>query len=154
MLNIIKNLLSQKQPEQEVQQVSTSEPIVESVSEPVKEKKKRVKKPTESKTIAKKTAKEIATEKGEPYVSIVNVDLDPTNIGNGAFELDWNEFFVAKLIRAGYKGNDDSQIVDQWFQDVCRNVVLETFEQYEANNPRPVSGVQKKDIGSGRTEIS
>ena len=82
------------------------------------------------------------------------MDLDPNNIGNGAFELDWNEFFVAKLIRAGYKGNDDSQIVDQWFQDVCRNVVLETFEQYEANNPRPVSGVQKKDIGSGRTEIS
>lgn len=154
MLNIIKNLLSQKQPEQEVQQVSNSEPVVESVSEPVKEKKKRVKKPTESKPIVKKTAKEIATEKGEPYVSIVNVDLDPNNIGNGAFELDWNEFFVAKLIRAGYKGNDDSQIVDQWFQDVCRNVVLETFEQYEANNPRPVSGVQKKDIGSGRTEIS
>lgn len=154
MLNIIKNLLSQKQPEQEVQQVSNYEPVVEPVSEPVKEKKKRVKKPTESKPIVKKTAKEIATEKGEPYVSIVNVDLDPNNIGNGAFELDWNEFFVAKLIRAGYKGNDDSQIVDQWFQDVCRNVVLETFEQYEANNPRPVSGVQKKDIGSGRTEIS
>lgn len=154
MLNIIKNLLSQKQPEQEVQQVSNFEPVVEPVSEPVKEKKKRVKKPTESKSIAKKTAKEIATEKGEPYISIVNVDLDPNNIGNGAFELDWNEFFVAKLIRAGYKGNDDSQIVDQWFQDVCRNVVLETFEQYEANNPRPVSGVQKKDIGSGRTEIS
>ena len=154
MLNIIKNLLSQKQSEQEVQQVSNSEPVVEPVSEPVKEKKKRVKKPTESKPIVKKTAKEIATEKGEPYVSIVNVDLDPNNIGNGAFELDWNEFFVAKLIRAGYKGNDDSQIVDQWFQDVCRNVVLETFEQYEANNPRPVSGVQKKDIGSGRTEIS
>ena len=154
MLNIIKNLLSQKQPEQEVQQVSNYEPVVEPVSEPVKEKKKRVKQPTESKPIVKKTAKEIATEKGEPYVSIVNVDLDPNNIGNGAFELDWNEFFVAKLIRAGYKGNDDSQIVDQWFQDVCRNVVLETFEQYEANNPRPVSGVQKKDIGSGRTEIS
>jgi hypothetical protein len=154
MLNIIKNLLSQKQPEQEVQQVSNSESVVETVSESVKEKKKRVKKPTESKPIVKKTAKEIATEKGEPYVSIVNVDLDPNNIGNGAFELDWNEFFVAKLIRAGYKGNADSQIVDQWFQDVCRNVVLETFEQYEANNPRPVSGVQKKDIGSGRTEIS
>lgn len=151
MLNIIKNLLSQKQPKQEVQQVSNFEPVVEPVSEPVKEKKKRTPKP---KPIVKKSAKEIATDKKEPYVSIVNVDLDPNNIGNGAFELDWNEFFVAKLIRAGYKGSDDSQIVDQWFQDVCRNVVLETFEQYEANNPRPVSGVQKKDIGSGRTEIS
>jgi len=148
MINILKNLLSQKQSETEIK----SEPVVETVAVvPVKEKKKRTPKP---KSIVKKSAKEIATERKEPYVSIVNVDLDPNNIGNGAFELDWNEFFVAKLIRAGYKGSDDSQIVDQWFQDVCRNVVLETFEQYEANNPRPVSGVQKKDIGSGRTEIS
>lgn len=104
--------------------------------------------------VVKKSPKELATEKGEPWVNIESVELDPDNIGNGAFELDWNEFFIAKLIRAGYKGKDDQQIVDQWFQDVCRNVVLETFEQYEANNPRPVSGVQKKSIGDGRTEVS
>ncbi len=101
-----------------------------------------------------KTAKELATEKGEPWVNIESIELDPDNIGNGAFELDWNEFFVAKLVRGGYKGKDDQQIVDQWFQDVCRHVVLETFEQYEANNPRPVSGVQRKDLGNGRSEIS
>lgn len=102
----------------------------------------------------KKTPKEQATEKGEPWVNIVSVDLDPENVGQGAFELDWNEFFVAKLIRSGYKGRDDQQIVDQWFQDVCRNVVMETYEQYEANNPRPPSGVQRKDIGDGRSEVS
>ncbi len=103
---------------------------------------------------AAKTEKELATERQEPWVSIVSVDLDPENIGNGAFELDWNEWFVAKLIRAGYKGKDDAQMVDQWFQDVCRNVVLETFEQYDANNPRPTNGVQRKDIGGGRSEVS
>lgn len=122
------------------------------------------KKPAAKKTVTKKPAaqtriktkdpKTIATEKGEPWVSIVSVELDPENINQGAFELDWNEFFVAKLIRAGYKGKDDAQIVDQWFQDVCRNVVLETYEQYEANNPRPVTGVQRKNIGDGRTEVS
>jgi hypothetical protein len=102
----------------------------------------------------KKTAKELATEKGEPYVNIISVELDPENIGNGAFELDWNDFFVAKLVRTGYKGKDDAQIVDQWFQDVCRNVVMETFEQYEANNPRPSTGVKRRDLGDGRSEIS
>lgn len=111
-------------------------------------------KPKTTTTVKTKNPKDEATKKGEPWVSIISVDLDPDNIGNGAFELDWNEFFIAKLIRAGYKGKDDAQIVDQWFQDVCRNVVLETFEQYEANNPRPVSGVQKKDLGGGRTEVS
>jgi len=111
--------------------------------------------PTKSKRVTKpKDPKTLATAKGEPWVSILSVELDPENIGQGAFELDWNEFFVAKLVRAGYKGKDDAQIVDQWFQDVCRNVVLETFEQYEANNPRPLTGVQRRDIGDGRTEVS
>lgn len=102
----------------------------------------------------KKSDKELATERGEPYVNITNVELDPDNVGQGAFELDWNEFFVAKLVRAGYKGRDDEQIVDQWFQDVCRHVVLETYEQYEANNPRPPTGAQRKDLGDGYSEVS
>ena len=110
--------------------------------------------PKQKTPLVKKTAKDIATEKGEPWVSILSVDLDPENIGQGAFELDWNEFFVAKLVRSGYKGKDDSQIVDQWFQDICRNVVLETFEQYEANNPRPSTGVKRRDLGDGRSEVS
>ncbi len=118
--------------------------------EPAKDKPKAETKPKK----VEKTAKELATEKAEPWVNIEAIELDPENIGNGAFELDWNEFFVAKLIRAGYKGTDDQQIVDRWFQDVCRNVVLETYEQFEANNPRPTSGVQHRDIGGGRTEVS
>ena len=101
----------------------------------------------------KKTAKEIATEKGEPYIAILSVELDPENIGAGAFELDWNDKFLAQLVRAGYqvKPNEpENEIVDRWFQDVCRNVVLETYEQLEANNTRPLN---RRDIGNGRTEI-
>ena len=112
-----------------------------------------VKAQSEPKT-KKKSKKDLATEKGEPYVEIISVDIDPDNIGQGAFELEWNDIFLAKLLRAGYEGKTDEDIVDRWFQDVCRNVVLETYEQYEANNPRPLNGVQKKDIGGGRTEVS
>lgn len=82
---------------------------------------------------SKKTAKEIATEKGEPYVAILNVELDPDNIGNGAFELDWNEKFITNLVRAGYQGKTDADMVDQWFREVCRNVLSENYEQWEAN---------------------
>ena len=99
----------------------------------------------------KKSEKEIATERGEAWVNIEQVSLDPSNPGQGAFELDWNEFFVAKLVKAGYQGKNDEQIVDQWFQDVCRNVVLETYEQFEANN---LNRVNKRDIGNGRIEVS
>jgi hypothetical protein len=100
------------------------------------------------------SAKEAATKKGEPYVSVVSVELDPDNVGNGAFELDWNDIFIAKLVKAGYKGRDDAQIVDQWFQEICRNVIMENYEQWEANQPLETRIVQKRDLGNGRSEVS
>lgn len=104
----------------------------------------------------KKSAKEIATEKGEPWVSVLSVELDPENIGNGAFELDWNDKFVTNLVRAGYQGKTDADMVDQWFADVCKNVIAENYEQWEANQPfeaRP-RVMDRKDLGDGRTEVS
>ena len=107
----------------------------------------------------KKSDKEIATEKGEAWVSVTNVELDPENIGNGAFELDWNDKFIANLVRSGYqlKPNEpEDAIVDRWFQDVCRNVVQENFEQWEANQPyeaRP-RVTDRRDLGNGKTEVS
>ena len=109
----------------------------------------------EIKVQREKTEKEIANEKGEPYVSVLSVEIDPANMQQGAFELDWNDKFVANLIRAGYQmspEDSDADIVDRWFTAVCRNVVLETFEQYEANNPQRV--VKSRNIGDGRTEVS
>lgn len=108
-----------------------------------------------NKTAAKKkTAKELATEQGEPWVDVISVELDPDNVGNGAFELDWNDTFVARLVKAGYKGKTDQQIVDQWFQDICRNVVMENFEQYEANLPRTdARNLTRNDLGNGRSEL-
>ena len=110
---------------------------------------------TEPKIPPPKTAKEIATEKSEPWVDILSMDVDPENLHQGAFELDWNDKFVANLIRAGYQmkpDDKDSDIVDRWFQAVCRNVVLETWEQEQAMNPNRI--IRSKDIGDGRSEVS
>ena len=77
-----------------------------------------------------KSAKETATEKGEPYVNILSMDIDPEDMQNGAFELDWNDIFIARLVKAGYmmsQKDTDADIVDRWFTTVCRNVVLETY---------------------------
>jgi hypothetical protein len=107
----------------------------------------------------KKSAKDTATEKGEPYVAILSVELDPENIGNGAFELDWNDKFIANLVRSGYqlkKEDTDADLVDRWFADVCKNVIAENYEQWEANQPydaRP-RNIDRKDLGDGRTEVS
>lgn len=112
------------------------------------------KKETQPKLRVGASAKDAATKKGEPYVSVVSVELDPDNVGNGAFELDWNDIFIAKLVKAGYKGRDDAQIVDQWFQEICRNVIMENYEQWEANQPPETRIVQKRDLGNGRSEVS
>lgn len=104
-----------------------------------------------------KTAKEIATERGEPWVGILSMDIDPDNMHQGAFELDWNDKFVANLVRAGYQGkpdDTDAEIVDRWFQNICRHVVMETWEQEQAMNPDANRVVQTRNIGGGRTEVS
>ena len=121
-----------------------------------KKKPAKVEAPKESKT-SKKTQKEIATEKGEPWVGILSMDIDPENMHQGAFELDWNDKFVANLVRAGYQGkpdDTDAEIVDRWFQNICRHVVMETWEQEQAMNPDANRVVQTRNIGGGRTEVS
>ena len=80
-----------------------------------------------------KTDKEIATERGEPWVEVLGIEVDMDNLGSGAFDLDFNEIFVAKLVRAGYKGKTDYEVVDQWFIGICKEIVKETYEQHNAD---------------------
>jgi hypothetical protein len=100
----------------------------------------------------KKTLKELATERDEPWVEVLSMDIDKDNPGNGAFELDWNDKFLSNLIRAGYQGKTDQDIVDNWFKAVCRNVIQENFEQEQADPE--IRASNRRDLGDGRTEVS
>jgi hypothetical protein len=106
------------------------------------------------------TPKEQATAAGEPYIDILSVDLDPADINNGSFELDWNDKFVLNLVKQGYKireDDTDAQIVDRWFQTVCRNIALEVYEQEQADPSKRDSDmrvIQQRDLGGGFTEVS
>ena len=130
------------------------------VEEPKKEKKPR--KPRKAKEpVAEVSAKEKATLAGEPYVAITRIDLDPDNINDGAFELDWNDKFVLNLIKSGYKQKEDDTdqlIVERWFQYTCRNVALELYEQDQADPDNRYRNelrvVRSKDLGDGRSEVS
>jgi hypothetical protein len=119
-------------------------------NEKVGEDTKKSAEPIKSK---KKSDKDIATQKGEPYIAILSMDVDPNNINAGSFEFDWNDKFISNLSRAGYQGKTDADLVDQWFQTVCRNVVLETYEQAEAID-NSMRFTQSRDIGDGRREHS
>lgn len=117
--------------------------------------KQAVNKKEEPKKSKKKlTPKEQATKDGEPWVEVLSMDINPDSPDEGAFELDWNDTFVAKLVKAGYAKDPkdtDADIVDRWFKAVCKNVVMEGWEQDQAD---PEKRVQTKDLGNGRSEIS
>jgi hypothetical protein len=120
-------------------------------------KTEEVKKPKETKVKEKKsepilTDKEKATMAGEPYINVLALELDPENLHSGAFELDWNDKFLSNLIRAGYQGKTDQDIVDNWFKAVCRNVIQENFEQEQADPE--IRASNRRDLGDGRTEVS
>ena len=93
-----------------------------------------------------KTAKQLATEKNEPYVTILGMSLDPNDIANGAIELDWNDKFIVELTKKGYVGKTDADIVDQWFSQVCRNIAAETYEQSLADPEN------RRSLGDGYSE--
>lgn len=109
----------------------------ESEPEPVKEPKKRM------------TPKEKATKKGEPWFTIVDVEINSENPLNGAFELDWNEPFVNMLRGHGLVGETDEEIVDQWFQDLCRQIAMETYDEDVVGSN---VNIQMRDIEGGKRE--
>jgi hypothetical protein len=121
--------------------------------------KKKEAKPKQQKPVPPElSAKQKATAAGEPYIAIIKVELNPDNINDGAFELDWNDKFVLNLIKAGYKQRDDDTdqiIVERWFQYTCRNVALELYDQQVADpDNRDARVIRTKDLGNGRTEVS
>ena len=110
--------------------------------------------------------KERATAAGEPYIDIVGMELNPKNINEGTIEFDWNDKFILNLIRAGYKRKDtdtDGDMVDRWWQTICRNTVLEIYEQEQADPEKRqrqrergesfIRQYDRKDLGGGRSEI-
>ena len=140
MLEKIKKWFSKEEPKVEVKP-----------EEPKKPKKPKI----------ELSAKDKATAAGEPYVNVISMEVDPDDINSGAFELDWNNKFVLNLIRSGYKTRDDdtdAQIVDRWFQTVCRNIALELYEQQQAHPENRYKNemrlVRSRHLGDGSSEVS
>jgi DNA-directed RNA polymerase specialized sigma54-like protein len=111
------------------------------------EEARKYSKPSESKKMSKKEA----TEKKQPWVAVLDTQVNPENIRNGFFELDWNEYFVLQLRSQGYIGNTEEEVVDKWFQDLCRNIGSES--EIDMQN-RGSGFVQRALREDGRSENS
>jgi hypothetical protein len=92
--------------------------------------------------------KQIATADDEPYIKVLQVEFDQAQPNIGSFELDWNEPFIETLAKSGYKGGSPEQIIDEWFNDVCRNILMEEFNDKAFVADAPVE-IKRDD---GKTE--
>jgi hypothetical protein len=76
---------------------------------------------------AKMTLKDRATARGEAWVAVLDTKVNPDNVRNGFFELDWNDLFIAELKKSGYgfDGDPEEEIIDRWFRDLAGNMLAE-----------------------------
>ena len=86
--------------------------------------------------------KQEATKKGEAWVAVLDTQINPDNIKNGFFELDWNNQFIEELLDAGYSGETNEQIVDSWFRTIAMQILgdegLETAREMGYINVVPI----------------
>ena len=115
-------------------------------------KPKETKEPTseEVRRKALDTEKAEATKKGEPWVAVLDTQVNPDNSRNGFFELDWNNEFIEQLIDAGYSGETNEQIVDAWF----RTIVSQMLEEEGQDPKRDAGYINVVPIDKGKSEIS
>jgi len=112
---------------------------------------KEVEKTTEEvRREALETEKKAATKAGEPWVAVLDTQVNKDNIRNGFFELDWNNEFVEQLLDAGYKGESAEQIVDAWF----RTIVIQMLEEDGLSTDRDMGYINVVPIDKGKSEVS
>jgi len=122
--------------------------IISKIDEPVNEEKELT--PEDVRRAALKEEKEAATKAGEPWVAVLDTQVNKDNIRNGFFELDWNNEFIEQLLDAGYKGETNEQIVDAWF----RTIVTQMLEEEGQSTDREMGYVNVVPIDKNKSEVS
>jgi len=148
MKKFLKRIFGIDKIEESIEQIKK---VKEAKEEEARLAKEAAEKALEEEAIAKMTPKERATQRGEPWVGVLETHINKENVRNGFFELDWNEQFIVQLKQAGYGYDADPQeeIVDRWFRDLARNVLAE--EGQDVNRGAGYININK--LGGGRSEV-
>ena len=102
--------------------------------------------------LAKLSPKERATARGEPYVAVLDTKVNPDNVRNGFFELDWNAEFIVQLKQAGYgyEGDPEEEIVDRWFRDLAANMLVEAGQDPSRSS---AGFINVNKLGNGKASV-
>ena len=106
----------------------------------------------EEKYLQKTDPKALATKRQEPWVNVLDMQVNEENIRNGFFELDWNEYFIQELIENGYgtEADKEEEIVDRWFRDIVYNMLAEEQVDQQVNT----GYINVVPIDKGKSEVS
>lgn len=91
-----------------------------------------------------------ATKGGEPWVAVLDTKVNPNDVKNGFFELDWNNEFVEQLLDAGYHGESEEEIVNAWFTTLIRQML----DEEGLDNTSEVGYIKIVPGKSGKSEVS
>ena len=94
--------------------------------------------------------KQEATDKGEAWVGVLDTQLNPDNIKNGFFELDWNNQFIEELLDAGYSGESNEEIVDGWF----KTIAVQILGEQGVETAREMGYINVVPIDKDKSEVS
>ena len=94
--------------------------------------------------------KQEATKACKAWVAVLDTQVNPENIKNGFFELDWNNQFIEELLDAGYSGETNEAIVDAWF----RSIVIQMLEEEGQSTDRDMGYINVVPIDKGKSEVS
>jgi|TARA_B110000977_G_C10891625_1_gene421676 hypothetical protein len=102
--------------------------------------------------LQKKDPKAYATKKKQPWVNVLDMQVNKDNIRNGFFELDWNKYFIKDLIRNGYgeEADPEEEIVDRWFRDIVYNML----DEEGMDTSRGAGYINVVPIAKGKSEVS
>ena len=91
---------------------------------------KKLKKTLKDENVSQEDIKNAYTKARRPYFNMTLQTFDPNNVTNGAFELDYNEFFFEAIKNSRefppYMLPDDR--IDYWFNERCKQMAMETYE--------------------------
>ena len=106
----------------------------------------------EAELLKKKDPKAYATRRKEPWVNVLDMQVNEENIRNGFFELDWNKYFIEELIKNGYGVDEDpeEEIVDRWFRDIVYNMLAEEG----MDTDRGAGYINVVPLDKGKSEVS
>ena len=94
--------------------------------------------------------KAVATKEGKPWVGVLDTQINPDNIKNGFFELDWNNEFIEELVDAGYQGETNEEIVDAWF----RTIAMQILGEQGMDTAREMGYINVVPIDKDKSEVS